>query len=638
MSDFIGHECGLAIVRLLKPLTYYRDRYGDAGWGLRKLYLLMEKQHNRGQDGAGVATVKFDMPPGVPYLLRVRSDKHNAIERIFDVLMKGIRSVRPKRWPKMSEREIRDRCEFAGDVYLGHLRYGTHSGRGVANCHPLVRKNNIASRNLAIAGNFNMTNSTELFEQLVEYGLNPVGESDTEVILERIGYFLDREHRYLASTMGPESFRGLQGSALTREVSKEIDLKRVLSKASQGWDGGYVFSGLLGNGDAFVCRDPSGIRPAFFHIDDEVVAMASERAALSTVFDTEPAQVEAINPGHMLVIKRDGRISHEPFTEPLELRQCTFERVYFSRGNDPDIYRERKALGERLAPRVLDAIDWDVEHAVFSYIPNTAESAYVGLVDEVDELTRRRSADRIWQKMQSGAADRSDLDSLLNGHIRAEKIAHKDQRMRTFITHDKARIDLVEHVYDITYGVVRSEDTLVVLDDSIVRGTTLRESIIKILSRLEPKRIVVVSSSPPIMYPDCYGIDMSQLGRFIAFEAAVSLLRDRGEEALLDEVEQRCKAQLELPPEKMVNHVGAIYERFTLDEISTKVAELVRPKDIPWTGEVDVIYQSVEDLLASMPGYTGDWYFTGRYPTPGGYKVLNRSYLNWRAGVGTRAY
>jgi amidophosphoribosyltransferase len=638
MSDFIGHECGLALVRLRQPLTYYLDRYGDAAWGLRRLYLLMEKQHNRGQDGAGLAAVKFDMPPGEKYLLRVRSDKHNAIERIFDVVMKDINSTRRNRWSTMDDAAMKHRCEFLGELFLGHLRYGTHSGNTRANCHPLVRKNNIASRNLALAGNFNLTNAPFIFRQLVEYGLNPVGESDTEVVLERLGYFLDREHDHLRTTMGPESFMGLDGRELAEQISQDLDFERILRKASDGWDGGYVFAALAGNGDAFVCRDRSGIRPGFFYIDEEVVAMASERAALANVFNVDPERVEAIRPAHVLILKRDGTIEHVPYAEPNEIRQCTFERIYFSRGNDPDIYAERKRLGEYLAPRVLEAVDHDVEHCVFSFIPNTAESAYIGLTEEVDRITREREADRLWQRIESGDAAREDLGKLLNGHIRAEKIAHKDQRMRTFITHDAARRDLVLHVYDITRGVVRPDDSLIVLDDSIVRGTTLRESIITILSRLNPKRIIIVSSAPPIMYPDCYGIDMSQLGRFIAFEAAIGLLRDHDEEDLLDEVERLCLEQVDKPDYKLVNHVQRIYDRFTLDEISAKVAELVRPPDIPWTGPIDVIYQRVDDLRRAMPAHTGDWYFTGRYPTPGGYRVLNQSFLNWRQKIDVRAY
>ncbi|MHC5115009.1 MAG: amidophosphoribosyltransferase [Planctomycetota bacterium] len=638
MSDFIGHECGVALLRLRQPVSYFRDRYDDPAWGLRKLYLLMEKQHNRGQDGAGVAAVKFDMPPGEKYMMRLRSSKHNAIERIFDIVMKGTRNTPTGGWRALDEAAIKRRCEFVAEVYLGHLRYGTHSKNAVSNCHPLIRKNNTASRNLAIAGNFNMTNSAELFRQLVEYGLNPVGDSDTQVVLERLGYFLDREHEHLRAVAGPESFRGLDGKELADEVARELNIVRVLSKAAQGWDGGYLFAGLVGNGDAFVCRDPAGIRPGFFYVNEEAVAVASERAALTSVFDVEPDAVETIKPGHALVIKRDGEIEHKPTAPPVEVRQCTFERIYFSRGNDPDIYCERKALGRLLAPRVLDAIDHDLEHAVFSFIPNTAESAYVGLIEELDHLTRSQRAEALWKKIDAGTAERDDLQDLLSGHVRAEKIAHKDQRMRTFITHDQARLDLVMHIYDITRGVVQKNDTLVVLDDSIVRGTTLRESIITILSRLDPGRIIVLSSAPPIMYPDCYGIDMSQLGRFIAFEAAIALLQDRGEELLLDEVEQKCLAQRDRPDTHLENHVAAIYDRFTLDELSAKVAQLVRPAAITWDGEIDVIYQSVEGLRHAMPSHTGDWYFTGRYPTPGGYRVLNRSYLNWRQQVDVRAY
>ncbi len=638
MSDAIHHECGLALVRLRQPLTYYRDRYGDPGWGLRQLYLLMEKQHNRGQDGAGVAVVKFNMPPGEEYLKRIRSDRHNAIERIFDVVMRGLITREEHQWQNKSDQAMKRVVEFLGEVYLGHLRYATHSAHGRVNCHPYIRKSNTASRNLAIAGNFNMTNSGQLFQQLIEYGLNPVGESDTQVILERLGYFLDREHEHLTATMGPESFQHLVGRELAEAISTEIDLVRIMRKASQDWDGGYVFSGLLGNGDSFVARDPCGIRPGFFHINDEVVAVASERAALANVFNVDPDQIEPIRPGHVLAIKRNGQIRHEPFTDPQPVRQCTFERIYFSRGNDPEIYNERKALGRNLAPRVLEALDNDIENAIFSFVPNTAESAYMGLVEELGRCTREQYEAQVWEKIQSGKVDRSDLSDLLNGHLRTEKIAHKDQRLRTFITHDAARRDLVLHIYDITRGIVKPTDTLVVLDDSIVRGTTLRESIITILSRLNPKKIIIVSSAPPIMYPDCYGIDMSQLGRFIAFEAAVGLLKDRGEEALLDEVEQRCQFQAEHPPAKIVNHVKTIYDQFTLEELSAKVSQLVHPTSIPWKGEVRVIYQDIDGLRAALPHHTGDWYFTGNYPTPGGFRVLNTSYLNWRKAADIRAY
>ncbi len=638
MSDAIGHECGLILLRLKRPPTYFRERYGDVGWGIRKLVVLMEKLRNRGQDGAGVASIKFDVPPGDKFLLRVRSDKRTAIERIAAILSRDLDKRKPQKLARMDDRALRARCEFLGDVYLGHLRYGTHAGRGVSACHPLTRKNTVASRNLAMAGNFNMTNSAELFHQLVEYGLHPTGESDTAVVLERIGYELDREHDRLASTMGPESFRGLRDRPLAEAVSQDLDLVRVISKASEGWDGGYAFAGLLGNGDAFVCRDPNGIRPAFWLENDEVVVMASERGPIANLFDASPQDVAEVPAGHVLEIKRDGRVRCEPFTAPRELKRCTFERVYFSRGNDADIYAERKRLGRSLAPRVLEAIDHDVDRAVFSFIPNTAESAYIGLVEEIERRHRTRQADELWRRIEAGTVSRDDVLGLATGRVRAEKVAHKDQKMRTFITHDAARRDLVMHVYDITRGIVQPEDALVVVDDSIVRGTTLRESIITILARLNPQRIIICSSCPPIMYPDCYGIDMSQLGRFIAFEAAVSLLEERGEEELLDEVEARCLEQAALPPERMVNHVRAIYDRFELPELEAKIAELVRPRHIDWDGPIDVLYQSVADLRRAMPEHAGDWYFTGDFPTPGGYRVLNRSYLNWRQRVDARAY
>ncbi|MEM6533518.1 MAG: amidophosphoribosyltransferase [Myxococcota bacterium] len=638
MSDEIGHECGLMLLRLKKPPTYYRDRYNDPGWGIRRLIVMMEKLRNRGQDGAGVATVKFDTPPGEKFLLRVRSDKRTAIERLASVMSRDLAPRKLSRLANANDSALRERCEFLGDVYLGHLRYGTHSGSGVAVCHPLTRKNIVASRNLAMAGNFNMTNSPGLFRQLVAYGLHPTGESDTAVVLERIAYELDREHDRHTIALGPDSSRGLTDKALVTATSRELDLVRIISKASDGWDGGYAFAGLLGNGDAFVVRDPNGIRPAFWHENDDVVVMASERSPIANLFNADLSDVAEVPAGHVLEIKRDGRVRCEPFTEAGEIKRCTFERVYFSRGNDPDIYAERKRLGKNLAPRVLDTIDHDPQRAVFSFIPNTAESAYLGLVEEVERLHRLSEAKKLWGRIQAGDVNEADVLGLANGRVRAEKVAHKDQKMRTFITNDAARRDLVMHVYDITRGIVRQDDALVVVDDSIVRGTTLRESIITILSRLNPKRIIVCSSCPPIMYPDCYGIDMSQLGRFIAFEAAIGLLKDRGEEHVLDEVEARCREQQNQPDHKMVNHVRAIYDRFTLEELEAKIADLVRPADMEWSGPIDVIYQSVDGLHRAMPEHRGDWYFTGDYPTPGGYRVLNRSFLNWRERLDTRAY
>lgn len=634
MSDQLTHECGLAFVRLRKPLHYYQEVYGDAAWGLRKTYLLMQKQYNRGQDGAGLGVVKFDMPAGDQFLLRVRSDKHNAIERIFDAITKDTTVLGETPLTSENETACKQQCRFLGEAYLGHLRYGTHSGNSMANCHPFIRKSNIASRNIALAGNFNMTNSKELFENLVEFGLDPVGDNDTQVILEKISHFLNDEHDLLI-----QANSDLKGRALAQHVSQELDLCQMLKRAAQYWDGGYVFGALVGNGDAFICRDPAGIRPAFMLMNDEVIACASERGALANVFNVEPDVVQQVEPGHVVIIKRDGTMSDTAFTKPLPLKQCSFERIYFSRGNDPLIYKQRKGLGANLAPRVMQVLGDDIDRTFFSYIPNTAETAFLGLLEAVGGALRGNISDKLWEKIQDGSITKDDLLGLNEVRVKAELIAHKDQRLRTFITHDAARRDLVTHIYDITRGLVGKDDSLVVIDDSIVRGTTLRESIITSLSQLNPKRIVVVSSAPPIMYPDCYGIDMSQLGKFIAFEAAVELTNERGNESIFSEVEEKCKAQVDKPVAEVVNHVKEIYAQFTLEEISKKVAKLVRPDSIDWDGKLNVVYQDVEGLHASMPQYTGDWYFTGDYPTPGGNSVVNRAYLNWRSGNDTaRSY
>ena len=626
MSDRLTHECGLAFVRLRKPLHYYQEQYGDAAWGLRKTYLLMQKQYNRGQDGAGLGVVKFDMPAGDQFLLRIRSDKHNAIERIFDAITEDTEELSEEITPG-SEMDAKRSCRFLGEAYLGHLRYGTHSSNSMANCHPFIRKSNVASRNIALAGNFNMTNSSELFQRLVGYGLDPVGDNDTQVILEKISHFLNDEHERLI-----KKHKNLEGRELAETISRELNVGMFLKKAAQYWDGGYVFASLIGNGDAFICRDPAGIRPAFIYINDEVVACASERGALANVFNVEPDEIQQVQPGHVVVIKRDGTIEDVEFTTPLETRQCSFERIYFSRGNDPLIYTQRKRLGANLAPRIMKVLGDDIGRSFFSYIPNTAETCFLGLLEAIGGALRCLEADIIWAKIQDGSVTRADLTKLNHTRVKAELIAHKDQRLRTFITHDAARRDLVTHIYDITRGLIEKDDTLVVVDDSIVRGTTLRESIITSLSQLHPKRIVIVSSAPPIMYPDCYGIDMSQIGKFIAFEAAVALTKERGDEAIFDEIAEKCKEQEKLDVEKMQNQVKALYEQFSLKEISCKIAELVRPANLDWNGQLDVVYQDVEGLNAAMPAYTGDWYFTGNYPTPGGNAVVNRAFLNWHAG------
>jgi amidophosphoribosyltransferase len=638
MSDALTHECGLALVRLRKPVEWYQRQYGDPVWGLRKLYLLMEKQHNRGQDGAGIAAVRFDALPGEPFLERERSGKRNPVERLFDDALAPVRALGDDALRTAPVAELKRRIPMLGEALLGHLRYGTFGGRSADACHPFLRRSIVASRNLALAGNFNLTNAPELFDLLVQYGLAPVGGSDTGVVLEKIGHAIDSEHDALVSTAGPGSFKNLEGRELAAEVSAQLDYGRILRRAAEKFDGGYTLGALVGNGDCFACRDPAGIRPAFMLITDDVVAIASERPALASVFDVPIARVEALEPGHVLTVKRSGEIRSQRFAAPSPIRQCTFERIYFSRGNDPDIYEERKRLGMHLAPRILERLGGDVEHAVFSFIPNTSESAYFGLVQETERILRVRGAERVVQLQAQGAVAESEIVRLMDVRVRAEKVAHKDQRLRTFITHDAARRDLVAHVYDITHGTVRSGDTLVVVDDSIVRGTTLRDSIITILSRLRPARILVASSAPPIMYPDCYGIDMSQLGRFIAFEAAISLLRQRGDESVIHDVEALCREQESLPPERMRNHVRLIYDRFTHEEISNEVARLICPRGGEWNGPVEVVYQTIDGLRCAMPDHTGDWYFTGEYPTPGGLRVLNRAFLNWCGKSDSRAY
>ncbi len=625
-------------MRLRKPLSHYAQKYGDAAWGLRRMHLLMQKQYNRGQDGAGLAVAKFDMPPGMPFLRRLRSTRHNAIERIFDAVTRDLRGLEDDPLTAENERQWMQRADFLGHAYIGHLRYGTHAGRSVAFNHPLIRKDNNPSRNLAIAGNFNMTNSPELFRRLVEYGLHPVGDSDTQVVLERVGYCLDLEHRHLRSTMGPGSFLGLDGRELTEAVAKEIDIARVLRKACEDWDGGWLFAGLLGSGDGFVFRDPAGIRPGFWYMDDDVVAAASERAPLTSVFNVDPEQVQEVEPGSVINVRRNGEVTVERYIPEAPRRECTFERIYFSRGNDPSIYEERKRLGRQLAGTVLDMVDWDVSNTVYSFVPNTAETAFYGLVGETQRLVRERQVGQIWDHIQSGDVQRDEIEALVTPQVRADKIAHKDQRLRTFITHDAARRDLVMHVYDITRSLVGDKDTLVVLDDSIVRGTTLRESIVTILSRLNPKRIVVVSSAPLIKYPDCYGIDMSHIHRFVAFQAAVALLRANGDDNLISEIERDCRAQAGKPDHELVNHVQRLYAPFTDAQLAAKVAELVRPRDVPWDGQLDVIYQSLTGLHAAMPEHSGDWYFSGEYPTAGGLRVVNRAFLNWCDGLDARAY
>ena len=637
MSDRISHECGVALVRLLKPLSYYQEKYGSPLWGFTKLFLLMEKQHNRGQDGAGVACVKLDLPAGAPFMFRERNIKSNPLDRIFRSLL-GQYNEHVKTGvihPEFTE-TVKQNFDFGGELLMGHLRYGTSGGYNISSCHPYFRRSPWPTRNLALCGNFNLTNTEELNRSLIAMGQHPIFATDTQAILEKIGFFLDEEHEDIYRFLRT---RELAGEELSRRISEDLDVTRVITRASQKWDGGYVLAGLIGNGDAFVARDPSGIRPCFYFQNDEVVAFASERAPLMTVFDLAVEQVREVEPGHTVVIKRRGTVISAPFTAPLPRASCSFERIYFSRGNDLDIYRERQALGGQLATQVLQAIKHEWGNTVFSFIPNTAETAFYGLMSALRTQRRDEVKAAILKASREGKLDEALLDDLiLRNWPRGEKVVSKDIKIRTFIGQETLRNQLASHVYDITYGSVKAgQDNLVVVDDSIVRGTTLKRSILRILARLNPKKIVIVSTAPQIRYPDCYGIDMSELGKFIAFEAAVSLLIERGQKNLLDEVYELCRD--EVARGGSTNHVRRIYEPFAPEEISRKIVELVRPKQLEWQGEFEIIFQTIENLHVAVPHQRGDWYFTGKYPTPGGYRVVNQAFVNYHDKVGDqRAY
>ena len=635
MSEHIGHECGIALVRMLKPLGYYAEKYKSPLWGFEKLFLLMEKQHNRGQDGAGVACVKLDMPAGEPYMFRERNTNPNPLDKVFGALLEQHRELTAKGQVDPDSAEtVKKHFDFGGELLLGHLRYGTSGGYGVSACHPYFRRSSWPTRNLALCGNFNMTNTRELNDSLIAIGQHPIFASDTQAVLEKIGFFLDEEHediyRYLRT-------REMDGAELSRRISEDLDVARVLTRASQKWDGGYAIAGLIGNGDAFVARDPSGIRPAFYFQNDEVVAFASERAPLMTVFDVAVEDVKEVEPGHVVVMKKRGTVQSVQFTAPLAKTSCSFERIYFSRGNDLDIYRERQALGGGLADQVINAIGHDWANTVFSFIPNTAEVAYYGLMSTLRAKRRDEVKAAILKASAAGELTEAVLDDLiLRNWPRGEKVVSKDIKLRTFIGQESMRNQLASHVYDITYGSVKPGDNLVCVDDSIVRGTTLRKSILRILARLQPKKIIIISTAPQIRYPDCYGIDMSELGKFIAFEAAIELLRERGQLGLLEDVYKACHD--EVARGGSVNHVRRIYEPFTPEEISAKIVERVRPKGIEWKGEIEIIFQTIENLHAAVPQHTGDWYFTGKYPTPGGYRVVNQAFLNYHEKAEGRAY
>ena len=633
MSDAIKHECGIALLRLKKPLQFYLDKYGTAFYGVNKMHLLMEKQHNRGQDGAGIANIKFDMEPGQRYISRTRSIAKSPIQDIFDQINGRFQQIQNENPENLKNIDyLKKHVGFTGELFLGHLRYGTFGRNSIESCHPFLRQNNWITRNLVIAGNFNLTNVDELFDVLVNVGQHPKEKSDTVTVLEKIGHFLDAENDELFQQYKKLGFDNLE---VYNRISENLNLIKILQKASEDWDGGYAMAGLLGHGDAFVLRDPSGIRPAYWYEDDEICIVASERPVIQTAFNLKVENIKELKPGFALIIKKNGTVTEELINKPLPPKKCSFERIYFSRGSDSSIYNERKALGRLIVDKVLKAIDNDFDNSVFSFIPNTAEVSFYGLIKGLEEFLNEEKIKQIIALGDKPSAE--DVSKIIKQRARIEKIAIKDAKLRTFITQDDSRDDLVAHVYDITYGSVRPlKDNLIIIDDSIVRGTTLKQSILRILDRLEPKKIVVVSSAPQIRYPDCYGIDMAKMGDFIAFEAAIQLLVDTKRENIIQDVYKQCLSQVNLPKEHVRNYVKEIYAPFTDEEISVKIAQLLTP--ISMKSKVEIIYQSVENLHIACPDNLGDWYFTGDYPTPGGNKVVNKAFINWMEKRNERAY
>ncbi len=632
MSDALKHECGIALIRLKKPLSYYLEKYGTALYGINKMYLLMEKQHNRGQDGAGLANIKLNMEPGQRYISRHRSNDKTPIQDLFQHVNTRINDGVGSDRSRLQDPDwLKTNLPYVGELYLGHLRYGTYGGNSIEACHPFLRQNNWVTRNLILAGNFNMTNVDTLFDQLVDLGQHPKEKADTVTILEKIGHFLDEQNEKLYRGFKKQGFAKKD---ISNKIAEELNIANILRKSAKKWDGGYAIAGLFGHGDAFVLRDPAGIRPAFYYDDDEIAVVASERPVIQTAFNVPLQEIKEIEPGHAFIVKKNGESQLKKIKEPLEKKSCSFERIYFSRGNDADIYRERIELGRKVCPAILEEIDHDLKNSVLSFIPNTAEISFYGMVKGMDDYLNIMKRDKILK--YEGELDGEKLDELLSFSPRLEKAIWKDVKMRTFITEDSSRDDLVSHVYDLTYETVRPTDNLVVIDDSIVRGTTLKQSILKILDRLGPKKIVVVSSAPQIRYPDCYGIDMAKLGDFIAFRAAIALLKESGRDNLIDDVYDKCAAQVGLPDEEVVNFVKEIYDPFTPEQISDKIAELLTPKTV--RAEVKIIYQGISALHEACPTSTGDWYFTGDFPTPGGMRVVNKAFLNFYEGKNVRAY
>ncbi|MBZ9652266.1 amidophosphoribosyltransferase [Psychroflexus montanilacus] len=633
MSELIKHECGIATLRLLKPLSYYQKKYGSAFYGINKMYLMMEKQHNRGQDGAGLASVKLDVEPGNRYISRVRSNAAQPIQDIFAQVNERINTQLESNPEILDDIDAqKTNLPYLGEVFLGHVRYGTFGKNSIESVHPFLRQNNWMHRNLIVAGNFNMTNVNELFQNLVELGQHPKEKADTVTVMEKIGHFLDSEVGKLYKKLKSEGYNKKEASP---HIVEQLKVHKILRKSSKDWDGGYVIAGMLGHGDSFVLRDPNGIRPAYYYKDDEVVVVASERPVIQTAFNVDYEDVHELMPGEAIITKKDGSVHFKTILKPRERKACSFERIYFSRGSDAEIYKERKNLGRLLMPDVLKAIDFDTMNSVFSYIPNTAETSFYGMVEAAQDELNRQKNEAILKEKESLTDER--LKDILNLRLRTEKIAVKDVKLRTFITEDSSRDDLVAHVYDVTYGVVKPTDNLVVIDDSIVRGTTLKKSILKMLDRLNPKKIIIVSSAPQIRYPDCYGIDMAKLEDFVAFQAAVSLLKERGiYQETVDAIYEKCKDQSEFASQAEENHVKAIYEPFTYEEVSDRIAQLLSDESI--SSEVKVIYQNVDKLHEACPKNLGDWYFTGDYPTRGGNKVVNKAFMNFYEGKNDRAY
>ncbi|MGB0239269.1 MAG: amidophosphoribosyltransferase [Verrucomicrobiales bacterium] len=637
MSDPIHHECGLAFVRLKKDLAWYKDKYGTCLWGFQRLYLLMEKQHNRGQDGVGVGCVKLDMPLGQPYLFRERNAERDSLIKLMEDQLKTLSKRKRKGFLDPDDPvSFKNNFDFGGEILLGHLRYGTSGKFGTGGCHPYVRRTNYPTKTLMVLGNFNMTNARDLNHHLIDRGQHPVFDTDTQTVLEEIGYHLDEAHDAIYRR---ERDKGTEGRGIPKIISDEIDIVRILNKCADQWDGGFAIAGATGNGVGFVLRDPNGIRPCHYYEDDEVIAFASERVPLMTVFNADSGAIKELPRGNVGVVSQAGELSIQPYTQEQEKRPCSFERIYFSRGNDPEIYKERMKLGANLVPQIFDRIEDDFDKTIFSFIPNTAEIAYHGMMDGLRKLRREQVRQKLIEELQGGTLSEEGIDKLiLQSWPRGEKIAHKDIKLRTFIAQEKGRDQMVSHVYDVTYDQMGPDETLVVIDDSIVRGTTLKDSIIKILSRLNPKKIVVASTAPQIRYPDCYGIDMSHLGKFIVFQAAVNLLERSGRHNLLTDVYYRCREELKKPVGEMTNPVKMVYEPFTDEDLSAEISRMVTPEGIGWKGEVEVIYQKVSAMHDAIPVHNGDWYFTGNYPTPGGYKVVNQAFVGFMDKTGERPY